>query len=46
MLPKVRIDIKDSDAGTDLLCGRGGRNGREDRVCVWCMWWWYDPRMS
>ena len=49
MLSNVRMDIKDSDEPvtvTDLLCGRGGQNGREDRVCVRCVWWWYDPRMS
>ena len=49
---KIRMDIKDSDTGpaavTDLLlvCGGGGRNGREDRVCVRCLWWRYNPRIS
>ena len=30
----------------DMLCGGGGRNGRKDRVCVRCVWWRYNPRMS
>ena len=33
-------------AVTDLLCGEGNRNEREDRICVRFLWWRYNPCMS